>query len=104
MFGLTSILGLFTGFKGMAIAGGIALLVGAVGGYQVRDAFCDAAAAKAALRQARADKAAAEQQSKIHAETVEDANKRAAAMEAEAEAADKRSEKYERELAKRARP
>lgn len=37
------------GLKGMAIAGGVALAIGAASGWKVRDAFCDAAAAKVEL-------------------------------------------------------
>lgn len=39
--------GLSFGLKGMAIAAGIALLAGLGTGWKVRDAFCDAASAKA---------------------------------------------------------
>lgn len=35
------------GLKGMAIAAGVALVIGSVSGWKTRDAFCDAAAAKA---------------------------------------------------------
>lgn len=34
------------GLKGMAVAAGIALVIGSASGWKVRDAFCDAAAAK----------------------------------------------------------
>lgn len=43
------------GLKGIAIASGVALLVGAGFGWKTRDAFCDAAQAKAELAMARAE-------------------------------------------------
>lgn len=39
-------LGFSLGLKGIAIAAAISLAIGSIGGWKVRDAFCDAAAEK----------------------------------------------------------
>jgi hypothetical protein len=89
-----------TGIKGMAIAAGVSAVLAFGGGWQVRDAFCDSAKAKAENRILVAQRDDALEQVRRHAANLADARKRQETAEKRESELDRKVEEYERELAK----
>lgn len=92
---------MIAGLKLAAISAGVAAVIAFGGGWKVRDAFCDAAAAKRELQIVRAQLADAREQVRRHAANTADVGKRLREREAREAELDEKLRKAEDEIAKR---
>lgn len=86
------------GWRALALAGGLAFLAGAGAGWKVRDAFCDAAAARRAAAIARAEAQALRGQLETQKEIAGRVAAQRDALAAHADELDQKVADYEAQL------